>query len=81
MKLSAHQEKVVSAFDEKDKDIPIGRLFMRVYGHDEWQKRSVREMQQKLAPIFADINVKLEGKAVIEPGELKRTYRYSIKRG
>lgn len=74
--LSAHQKKVLAAFENKDQDISISRIYMLVYGHDEWQKKgtTVRIMQQKLAPTFSEINKKLI-KARIEPGDIKRTYK------
>ncbi len=74
--LSEHQSKVLKAFDAPNKDIDIAVLYMRVYG-DPGDKTS-RGMQQRLAPIFSAINTKL-GTATIEPGEVKRTYRYNKK--
>lgn len=75
--LSKHQEKVVSAFDKKDEDITISLIYMRVYGHAEWQRAGTkRNMQQKLAPAFRDINEKITPARII-PGFLKGTYRYS----
>ena len=77
--LSDHQKRVLAAFEEKDKDIPISRIYLLVYGHEEWQKKgtTVRVMQQKLAPTFKEINNKLLS-AKIGPGEVKRTYRLNI---
>lgn len=70
--LSAHQSNVLSAFDRKDKDYDIAVLYTRVYGDPGHM--TAREMQQKLAPTFSEINRKLV-KGIIEPGETKRTYR------
>lgn len=74
--LSEHQKNVLAAFEDKDKDISISRIYMLAYGHDEWQKKgtTIRVMQQKLAPTFKEINKKLVGMK-IEPGDVKRTYR------
>lgn len=76
-KLSVHQKKVLDAFHRKNTDIDIVILFMRVYDYPatkQWP--SVRSMQQKLAPSFAEINKKLK-RGRVEPGQIKRTYRYS----
>lgn len=73
-KLSEHQQKAVDAFKPKGKDIDIVVLYTRVYG-DPGQL-TAREMQQKLAPTFSAINEKLTD-SLIEPGALKRTYRFS----
>ena len=87
MTLSEHQTKVLAAFEEKDKDIPISRIYLLVYGHDDWQRNgnTVRKMQQRLAPTFKHINDKLYKEKgtyhVIELGNVKRTYRLSTIRG
>lgn len=78
MKLSPHQNKVLSAFDKKNTDIDIVVLYTRIYGDPG--HLTARECQQKLAPLFSALNQKI-GKGIIEPGELKRTYRYTINRG
>lgn len=75
-KLTDHQQKVFDAFDVQDMDISIKLLYIRVYGKEDGL--SSRGMQQKLAPTFAAINDKLEGKA-IKPGLHKRTYRITKK--
>lgn len=75
-KLSEHQQKVLAAFDKKNTDIDIAVVYTRVYGDPG--HATVRDMQQKLAPTFSAINEKITG--VIEPGIVKRTYRYSSKR-
>jgi len=63
---------------EKDTDIDIAVLYHRVYG--DAGHASARDMQMKLAPIFATINEKLT-RGLIEPGNVKRTYRYSSSKG
>lgn len=73
-KLSDFQNRVLKAFDAKNKDIDIAVLYVRVYGDPGHM--SARAMQQKLAPTFSAINDKLK-KGCIEPGEMKRTYRYN----
>jgi hypothetical protein len=82
--LSAHQQKVLAAFTRKDTDIDIVVLYMRVYDFPKHYP-SVREMQQKLAPTFKQINDKLYADKgaylLIEPGNIKRTYRLSNIRG
>lgn len=79
-KLSNHQETVLAAFDKKNADISISLLFMRVYGHDEWQRKgnTNRTMQQKLAPTFKEINNKIKH-GRIEVGFTKGTYRLNTK--
>jgi hypothetical protein len=70
--LSDHQAKVLAAFEDQDRDFDIAVLYTRVYGDPG--ALTAREMQQKLAPIFSEINRKLCS-GNIEPGEKKRTYR------
>lgn len=72
--LSQHQNRVLKAFDAKNKDIDIAVLYTRVYGDPGHM--SAREMQQKMAPTFSAINDKLK-RGRIEPGDTKRTYRYN----
>lgn len=86
MTLSDHQQRVLDAFVKKDTDIPIGNIYMKVYGHAEWSKAgTVRRMQQKLGPTFKEINKKLFKEKgtylLIEPGNTKRTYRLSTIKG
>lgn len=71
--LSKHQANVLCAFTKNNKDIDIAVIYTRVYGDPG--EMTAREMQQKLAPTFSEINKKLKGR--IEPGETKRTYRYN----
>lgn len=78
MKLSEYEDKVLKAFDKRNTDIDIVVIYTRVYG-DPGHLTS-RECQQKLAPMFARINEKLAGKGYVEPGEKKRTYRYTNKK-
>ena len=80
-KLSQHQEKVLSAFRRQNYDVPISAIFLIVYGDKEWKAtRTIRDMQQKLAPTIAAINEKIKPHS-IKPGEFKQTYRYSTRRG
>ena len=58
MKFTVTQEKVLRAFTEKDTDIDIVVLYNRIYGDPG--TKSVREMQQRLAPCFVSINGKLD---------------------
>ena len=74
--LTQHQQNVVDAFDHKDTDIDIVVIFTRVYG--DAGQFSARDCQQKLAPTFAEINSRSDD-FVIEPGNIKRTYRCSPK--
>lgn len=78
MKLSPHQKKVLAAFDTPGRDIGIVILYVRVYGAIPTGMQT-RQMQQKLAPTFHAINVKLKTGKIL-PGQLKRTYRYSSKK-
>lgn len=73
-KLTAHQQKVVEAFDTKNTDIDIVTIYTRVYG--DAGELMARDCQQKLAPTFAEINSRCHD-IHIEPGEKKRTYRCS----
>lgn len=77
--LTEHQQKVLAAFDKREEDIAISIIFMRVYGHGEWQKvgQTVRAMQQKLAPTFRVLNNKLENMEIV-PGYYKNTYRLNV---
>jgi hypothetical protein len=78
-KLSQHQEKVLIAFRHKNSDVPISAIFLLVYGEKEWKAtRTVRKMQQKLAPTIAAINDKIAPQR-IKPGGHKQTYRLSTK--
>lgn len=71
--LSPLQDRLYAVFEaHKDEDISISDLYEVAYGTDA--TLSVRDKQQRLAPIFARINEKLTGQR-IEPGQLKRTYR------
>jgi len=71
--LSEHQQKTVKALSPTNTDIDIAVIYTRIYGDPG--ALSAREMQQKLAHIFKNINHKLEPERRIEPGALKRTYR------
>jgi len=79
--LSVHQTRVVKAFKAKNTDIPIAVIYLAVYGNAAHNRlgNTPRKMQQKLAPTFAAINVKIGPDERIEPGEVKQTYRYSTK--
>lgn len=81
--LSAHQQKLFDAFTKKNLDIDIDILFGRLYKLDV--ALSPRQMQQRLAPTIKAINEKLRTAKgtylLIEPGNLKRTYRLSTIRG
>jgi hypothetical protein len=74
--LTDHQQKVRDAFDKKDTDIDIAVLYTRVYGDPG--HLSARDMQMKLAPTFAAINDKLLRGRIV-PGDVKRTYRFSVR--
>lgn len=77
-KLSDHQRKTLDALHPINTDIDVAVVYTRVYGDPGSQ--SARTMQQKLAPTFSAINEKLVSRKVkIEPGETKRTYRFSTK--
>ncbi len=77
-KLSEHQNATLKAICPVNTDIDVAVIFTRVYGDPG--SMSARAMQQKLAPTFSAINDKLavDG-CFIEPGETKRTYRFSTK--
>ena len=55
-------------------DVLIRDMYYCLYGVPKDMLVSVRDMQQKLAPIIARINDKLVME-VIRPGQLKQTYR------
>lgn len=75
--LSEFQQKVYSLF-EPNVDRPIHWLYDKTYNSNGASSTvRVRDMQQRLGPVFARINDKLVGQR-IEPGQLKRTYRLSI---
>lgn len=80
--LSQHQQDTLDAVSPADTDIDIAVIYTRVYGDPG--VLSAREMQQKLAPTFKAVNDKLAEnketkKCRIEPGDTKRTYRYTTK--
>lgn len=76
--LTEHQQKVLKAFTKKNHDIDLMVIYHRVYGDPG--VLTARECQQKLAPSFSAVNAKI-APSVIEPGEIKRTYRLSTRRG
>lgn len=74
--LSEFQQKVYNLF-EPNVDRPIHWLYDKTYNANGASSTvRVRDMQQRLGPVFARINDKLVGQR-IEPGMLKRTYRLS----
>lgn len=76
--LSPLQDKIYIVLKSRaNTDVSISELYIIAYGFGA-QRGKFRDMQQKLGPIFARINEKLEGQRV-EPGELKRTYRLNTK--
>lgn len=83
MKLTTLQQRVFDLLDKKPgTDIPMADLYEAAYPDalpqlfPSWQNR---DMQQKMGPLFARINKKLK-RGVIEPGQLKQTYRLTIKK-
>lgn len=80
-KFTEHQQKVLDSLKPRNKDIPISKIFLAVYGIAAWREKgiTIRDMQQKLAPTFAEINSKLKEPHIIKPGFFKQTYRYSTK--
>lgn len=78
-KLSELQSRVFRLLSKKpNTDVPIQELFLAAYPLDA-SSTFVRDMQQKLAPLLARINGKLK-RGRIEPGQMKRTYRLTIRR-
>ena len=57
------------------KDVKIKDMYYALYGVPD-AYTSIRDMQQKLAPIISRVNKKMFGQE-IKPGELKQTYRLS----
>lgn len=74
--LSKHQADVLVAFEQDNTDYDIAVIYTRVYGDPG--EMTARDMQQKLAPIFSTINKKM-AHGFIEPGIVKRTYRFTSK--
>lgn len=79
--LSALQQRVFDVLQAKpNKDVPIEDLYYTAYpisGAVHWTL-SVRDMQQRMGPLFVRINDKLKRGRIV-PGELKQTYRLDTK--
>lgn len=77
MSLSELQEKVVKSFGSNGDEIDIVVLYNRIYGDPE--RMTVREMYQKLGPLFARTNNALRNDGqglVITTGTIfKRSYK------
>lgn len=70
-----------------DADISIGTLYRVTFGKNDnlytrYQdgRATRRDLQQKLGPIIARINEKLNGSRIV-PGALKGTYRLQVSNG
>lgn len=75
VQLSPMQEKLYALFKGKeDKDILIKDMYYALYGTPTDALVTVRDMQQRLAPVLQRLNDKLVTQR-IEPGLMKQTYR------
>lgn len=87
-KLTPLQQKIFSLLDAKpNTDVMISTLYHEAFGdtdmvHPDGSYSSVvldtRDMQQRLGPLLARINLKLKRGRIV-PGALKRTYRLDTK--
>lgn len=75
-KLSKFQKRAYETMCQHgfDIDVSISRLWSAVHGQRPPSHMSNRDMQQKLGPLVARINAKLEATKIV-PGNLKQTYR------
>lgn len=78
MKLGPVQERLYAVFkDRPNEDIAIAHMYAATYAVSfaELIEVSIRDMQQRLAPVIARLNGNLPPNNRVEPGQLKRTYR------